>query len=325
MVETDKTDTAAAVNVKTNSSVRPAEVKDNLDRCPCKMSKDVYKIICSTCEQSWHTSCANLKYLEEPGVKELIEWECPRCWSLPFILNDQMQMDNSKLQNFIKDEFDKIEKANKEIAKSVSDEESTGKVKFAELLKQNAEEMKNEAKSTIKSTIADEKSKLVKTAMESSQKANDSNYMEREKRKKNVVLVNAPESTKKNVTDQNAEDRELVLELLQVSEEEIKGLYRAGPPLGEGKNKERTLPRPIIVSLSTPQLAESLHEYGSGKKLIYDCYDGEKKLEIPVYCNKDLILSDRVANYEARQLARNKNKEHRGDVPTNFQKVTESS
>ena len=237
------------------------------------------------------------------------------------MIREQLDTTVNKINIDITEELEKMQKVGddvQEMVKKVS-EEKTGD-EWSKMLKSNIEEIKT----ATKTAISDENSKLVKSAMASSKKAIDSNFMERESRKKNVVIVNVPESGKTTLAEQRTDDKDTVIELLQLAEEEIKGVYRPGPPLGEGRNKDRTKPRPIIVQLSTPQLAESLHDHGYGKRLLYEFKDGDDVIEIPVFVNKDLILADRVANYEAR-VARNKRNELRGEKSSeNFPDQTES-
>ena len=64
---------------------------------------------------------------------------------------------------------------------------------------------------------------------------------------------------------------------------------------------DKVTPRPLIVTVATPELAKTLHNYGSGYRVTVrdgsgtDCY---------VWCNPDLIKSDRIPNYNARKLQR---------------------
>ena len=112
----------------------------------------------------------------------------------------------------------------------------------------------------------------------------------------------------------------MAVEICGVAAEEIRSTYRPGPPLGEGRNKDRKTPRPLIVTLVTPQQAEQLHDYGSSRKVIYDVDD---ETEVTVYINEDLILSDRIANHEARE-ARRKRIQQKDAQTKNFHPPTES-
>ena len=323
-----------------NGNGSDAEVPQKSPDCPCERWLDSDATCCDICNTWWHNNCGNLCGLSDKDTKKLITWSCPRCFhsslavkavdtpvntancsTLRVILKEELNLIVPVITNTVKSDVTTIVGTEAEktpnleavlpdiVQKVINESEKKTESKWADLLKKT-EEIKSETKTTISNEIADANSKLVETAMVNSKKAIDSNFMERERRRKNVVIVNAPESGKSTLAEQKEDDRDTVIELLQVDSEEIKGIYRAGPQLGEGRNKDRTKPRPIIVSLSTPQLAEQLHAHGYGKRVFYEIDNAELegKTEIPVYINKDLILADRVANYEAR-VARNKRRE----------------
>ena len=49
------------------------------DRCPCQLSDtSSWKPKCSKCNQTWHSSCCNLKGIS--SILELEDWECPWCY-----------------------------------------------------------------------------------------------------------------------------------------------------------------------------------------------------------------------------------------------------
>ena len=66
----------------------------------------------------------------------------------------------------------------------------------------------------------------------------------------------------------------------------------------------------MIVTLATPALTQDLHRFGSGRKLTV-WNDSEEKAEY--WINQDLIKVDRKANYDARQLKRER-EERRNNV-----------
>ena len=216
--------------------INTAEAPRNKDKCPCSLSKDVWKIKCMTCGQWWHNLCANLKHLDEDGVNLLTEWECPYCWSFPFILNTQKQALIDELSQTIKEEVKEVQ----EVLKSEKEE----KVTFAELLRKNSDDIETKTKKVIETAIADENSKLVESAMNTSKRAIDSNFVERQKRRKNVVLINVRESKSNTTEEESRKDKDMAVEICGVAAEEIRSTYRPGPPLGEGRNKDRKTPRP---------------------------------------------------------------------------------
>ena len=55
-------------------------------------------------------------------------------------------------------------------------------------------------------------------------------------------------------------------------------------------------PRALIVVLSSPDLASKQHGYGKGRPI----RDSEDNKKILYWVNRDLIKSDKIANFKAR-------------------------
>ena len=65
--------------------------------------------------------------------------------------------------------------------------------------------------------------------------------------------------------------------------------------------------RPLVITLSTPELARQLCSYGAGKKYLVD--------NVVYWANPDLIQSDRLANQAARKFRfRNSNRDSRSST-----------
>ena len=62
-------------------------------------------------------------------------------------------------------------------------------------------------------------------------------------------------------------------------------------------------PRLLIVTMQSPDLAQTMHCYGSGRK--FDTSSGNK-----IWCNPDLIKADRIANFNARKLQRERREQN---------------
>ena len=97
--------------------------------------------------------------------------------------------------------------------------------------------------------------------------------------------------------------------------------YRAGA------KRENGDPRLLIVTLSSPSLAEQLHNYGSGARVETT---GGNDCRKDIWINQDLIKSDRDANYHARKLMREKRakleeRRRKGPNPTEKKPDEESS
>lgn len=80
---------------------------DDKDKCPCQISnKASYKLICSCCEQTWHTHCLGLKGLGDKSIKALTEWKCPFCYVLPSNARNRYNYDEVQ---FLKEKVGGIE------------------------------------------------------------------------------------------------------------------------------------------------------------------------------------------------------------------------
>ena len=74
-----------ASNTSTKTPVKPTRVE--LGKCPCLKSNETsWKVKCSSCRQTWHTMCANLKAKTIPEsviINMEKTWMCPWCFSTP--------------------------------------------------------------------------------------------------------------------------------------------------------------------------------------------------------------------------------------------------
>ena len=103
------------------------ETKTTLDpllQCPCGKSdqKSTY-VKCAKCEQEWHSRCCNLTGLTQGAVKKLTTWECPSCYSCPYIKNSAALSskcdDGQSFSSFISSSA-RIEKCTEELNESIS-------------------------------------------------------------------------------------------------------------------------------------------------------------------------------------------------------------
>ena len=120
----------------------------------------------------------------------------------------------------------------------------------------------------------------------------DSDTLEREKRRCNIIIREIGESKATLISDKIEEDRRRAIEILNIQDKEILNVRRAGRSRVDGSI------RPLILTVSTPELANDLHNYGRGQKRVNDLGT--------FWINPDLIQADRVANYKVRVLARQK-------------------
>ena len=80
--ETD-TETPATENVDVEQKKR----KVSLKQCPCRSSSGgkAWLLVCTSCSQTWHNTCANLNgKLPKTTIDQIDGWQCPWCFVCPF-------------------------------------------------------------------------------------------------------------------------------------------------------------------------------------------------------------------------------------------------
>ena len=95
--------------------------------------------------------------------------------------------------------------------------------------------------------------------------------LERETRKRNITITKIPESRSTDRKVRDAHDRSAVIAILKtvddrIDDRDIINVTRAGPSPTNSTNapSDWRSQRIMIVKLRTPDLAEFLHDYGSG-------------------------------------------------------------
>ena len=276
--------------------------------CKCgEWKKDGY-VGCHAegCDSWWHWGCIGWTNLTDELIKALsakeMIWNCPAC-IMKEMTGENDNNGGDDVATVVKTELARLLPTIVTEVVNATTEKQTKK--WSSLLKENTEENKK----TIKTTMEDNHEKVVKTAIMKM----DSDHVEREKRKKNIVIKGVPESKKKTQREKTEEDFDFVQCLLELDEDDIWYVTRAGPQLGSLPNDQRTC-RPLIASLSSPELASQKHGHGRGKKWYMMSEMGDTSRDEYFYVNQDLIYSDRKADYDARQ-ARNAKKFKASDVP----------
>lgn len=258
-----------------------ATEEENAEKCPCKKQYKVPMLKCKTCPAWWHTKCVGLSGLSVKELEKLKEWHCPLCYRLPEGVKQQSTLEtiDKKLSELRSDLVDKIEKKANDQTK-----------KWSDLFSQDRD--------------SEQVQHVVTQAVEKSKQRMDYDHMEREKRKKNIVLREIEESTEESADDKKAEDKSRVIEILGLSDDDIEHVFRAGKP----NDGDSPRPRPLIITVKTPEIAVALHGHGRGRKFRH-ADAGED-----VWCNPDLIDSDRKANYLARQERKKRRRENGRDA-----------
>lgn len=258
---------------------------------------------CITCSRWWHTQCVSLQGLKENELNLLKSWLCPLCYTLPEgVKNVNKPNDTqSEIETLIQSESTKIMEEIQSVKKLVAatlkkelnknlDEQTN---KWNNVLQDNREETSR----VISQTITENNTRVISEVVNSSKQQMDADKREREMRKCNIVISDLIESKARLTTDKSKHDRDYATQVLGLDDDEIVKVRRAGPP----PQGEQGRPRPLIVTVLTPELANQLHDYGRGVRRT--CTTDRR---IAFWVNPDLIKADREANFKAREAARDR-------------------
>jgi predicted nuclease with TOPRIM domain len=214
-------------------------------------------------------------------------------WSELFKTNKTSAPDQEAFQKEIREE---VKKTLPVILKSVVTEVTNEKkftTTWANVIKGSQVDMKEAVDKTFKATLESALKENQGEIVEKTIMKQEADQYEKDRRSRNIVITKLPESTKSEIPQKVADDKQFIVSDLNIPECKIIKCYRAGPPLGQGSNETRTEPRPLIVVLESPTLAKEYHKYGNGSRILVN----EKELWI----NQDFTRTERNANYEARK------------------------
>lgn len=281
--------------------------------CVCGLgTKPKTLMKCSECEQWWHSGCVGLGPLTQSITSKIESWKCPLCFKFASGIREklgkagerEMKVDESEIVDLsgITDTMCKDIKEIKDIliSKVVPNVANTS-TKVSETLDANwrrqtqswADIVANQKAIEQKiSTKQKEEAVLVTNVINSSQQKIERDNIEREKRKRNVVIRELEEPDEGSSEERKYSDKMAVTEILSLDSSDVIQVWRAGPP-------KRNYNRPVVVTVSTPEIAQNLHNYGRGKRI--ENLNDEREY---YWCNPDLIETDRKANFKAREEAR---------------------
>ena len=240
-------------------------------KCPCQKNVKCIMIKCGPCQSWYHTWCVGLKGLSKKMLEKMTSWRCPFC------------LDITKLKPTIgeanlKEVTDKIEETLASVIENKIEEKT--KEVFADIVENTNK------------TIELSHSRVVQSAMQNSREKMDIDHIERERRKSNIVVRDVDESNSNNPQDRKNHDIGWAMDLLDLGREDIVNVFRAGAPRQDGRRTRR----PLIITLSSPQLASQVHKHGRGRRVTFR--DNPREV---FWLNQDLIKSDRIANAKARE------------------------
>ena len=269
------------------------------EKCPCgKEDPDSLWVFCDTCSQWLHCNCVGLKGLKTAAVRTLKNWECPRCIVSPYT-QGQSELEESPIKGELKTACD--------ILKSVMRHELSAAVNvLKETVAEAAENAVCKATPSVVSGVVEQTQsqvaksyaaavdgqstvKATQRVVEEVTRKIDSDKVERERRRLNVVVMKVPESQAISSGQRRADDMKFCYEQLLMERTEINKIWRAGKK--DPDNSEYC--RPLIIQLVDEETVDYWTDDGKG----YLTESGH-------WVNKDLCEADRKANFLARSERR---------------------
>ena len=285
---------------KNTDSTAAATDDETVKYCPCNVHvSDEISVSCDDCGKYWHLCCVGLSGLTEECVGKLTKWSCPDCFFSPHckkflgagISKSSVGSDCGTVRVILKEKLNTIQPV---IAATVADAVrrtlSSGTVCSKEdvetVVKTYAEATKQSQKKVIEETT---QAQTAHSVVEKVVRKLDADKVEREKRRENVVVMNAPESEMESAGQKKADDLKFCYEKLGMSESDIQTCWRAGK-LDASKPDYC---RPLVIKMSDEENANDWTKNGRGNKT-----------QSGFWINRDLCDADRKANFVARQEKR---------------------
>ena len=283
-------------------------------------------MVCSGCLRNWHSACVGLQGLTQSITAKIgpSPWKCPCCFKFSPQIRAKLGISeiepesstsesegeshegDENVTNLMHRDIKEIKRIliNKVVPNTNGDNAS---IKIRDTLNENLRrqtqswselwiDKQAQSQKKIEEAIIEQQRQVVDN-IDTSRMKQERDHIEREKRKRNVVIRYIPESKKQSYRDQKEEDIKTVSEIMDLDLEYIVDVRRAGPP-------KPNYDRNVIITLSTPDLAGEMCNYGKGRRQEND--DGS----VFFWINADLIQADRTANYNARVTARNRRQNH---------------
>ena len=150
------------------------------------------------------------------------------------------------------------------------------------MFKKTQSEFKTEANNAFKETLSTALTDSQLGILEKLQMKHDCDMYQKEKRSRNIVISNCPESSSENSQERMNYDRKFVQRVTGLSDASVLKCIRAGPRIDRDTGR-KAIARP---------------KYGNGNKVLCE---GEIW-----WINPDLTISERQANYRTRQLLKSR-------------------
>ena len=273
-----------------DEAISSSQLRQPGRRCPCEEGSTSLKslINCTSCNLWWHPQCIGLAGLTYHGTKNLTNWKCIRCFSLPKAIADKIGLPNP-----VQEGSDTIKNTVREEMRARIPEvigEIVNEVKSAlgeSSLKQLAEEANDTivknwesfAKTEQKKVITEVVEKTSEVAMEKNLGRISADLTEQKNRVRNCILSEIPEGS--GGADTSLGQVVATLSGGEFSTDDIAVCKRLGIKR-DGQN------RLTLVVFKREQVAAEFHNFGRGRKL------GN------TWVNPDLTRTEREARYQSR-------------------------
>ena len=256
--------------------------------CLCgKNPKSVVWICCCSCSQWFHCECVSLGGLTKESVESIIKWECFLCFKTPFMSesDDPKSVNRQELRKIVKEEICVV--VREELNEAFKGVCTKSDVKSA--MKSYVDIVKEGHKEVMEATSGPAAIKEVCKTLNVEQ-------FEREKKKKNVIVSNVPESPANlSGEEKKAHDITYLCHELDMDKEEIVTCFRTGKM---DKDSDGVIkPRPVVVIFKKEETATFWHNDKKGFK------------SRSHWVNPDLCRADREAQYFLRQERRKRQKQ----------------
>ena len=272
----DKTASSASNDVTTDTKT---EVKTPTTKTKCLCGKRVTGavwICCSTCNQWYHCECVCLGGLSKESVEEILKWDCFKCFRPTFLTEADLvaSQEHNELRKIIREEMCAV----------LKDGDLCTNTGVKKVVKSYSDALKSDQKEAIEANTG---SAVIKEVC----KSLNVEEIERQKKKKNVVVTNVPEAPS-NLSGEDKKDHDIryLCSQIDMNPDEIATCFRAGAIRKD--ESANPLPRPLVVVTQSKEIAESWHNEGKG-------YNIENH-----WINPDLCRADREAQYFLRQERR---------------------
>ena len=255
------------------------------DDCICKQHIDeAVWIMCESCSQWYHVDCVKLKGMTPSMVKLIQDYACPYCVvsAVMYQRLDNSDQLKSIIQDVVKTELKAVKDEIKDVvitATSTAVKEST-----PDVVSSVVKETKSYA-NVVEETSVQNSQRIVEEVTRNI----NSDKVERERRKQNVVIMKVPESKAISAGQRRADDFNFCHEKLLIDKRDIDKVWRAG----KKDDAREDYCRPLIIRLVDEECVDYWTDGGKG----YLTDSGH-------WINRDLCRADRTANFLVRKERR---------------------